>query len=138
LALIIWEIRTGIRQQGQNKLAVLTIYKREELASRGSNDTTNLINEHRHPNSSDTTQSENNAGSQQNKRYNELDKKDRVVKSSAKPDLKSTSRGGLKQLYAEKLSKYAERSQGKFSEKVEKAIFDAEKASKRLKNIDEV
>ena len=127
LALIIWEIRTGRRQQRQNKLAVLTIYKREELASRGSNDTTNLINEHRHPNSSDATQSENNAGSQRNsslkakydetRSQKELDKKDRVAKSSAKPDLKSTSRGGLKQLYAEKLSKYTERSQGNFSEK---------------------
>ena len=61
------------------------------------------------------------------KRYNELDKKDRVAKSDAKPDLKSTSRRELKQLYAEKLSKYAERSQWKFSEKIEEAISSAEK-----------
>ena len=60
------------------------------------------------------------------KRYNELDKKDRVAKSDAKPDLKSTSRRELKQLYAEKLSKYAERSQWKFSEKIEEAISSAE------------
>ena len=54
-------------------------------------------------------------------------KKDRVVQSDAKPDLKSTSRRGLKQLYAEKLSKYAERSQGKFSEKVEKPFLTQKK-----------
>ncbi len=70
-------------------------------------------------------------------KYNNLKQKERIVPLTGSVE-SSTARELEEQSYGVKLSKYSTRSQGKNSEKVEKAIFDAEKASKRLKNIDEV
>ena len=74
------------------------------MASRGSNDTTNLINEHRHPNPSDATQSENNAGSQQysslKAKYDETRSQEEIDELNAKfRDLYEQYKNGDQEAY---------------------------------------
>lgn len=59
-------------------------------------------------------------------KYNNLKQKERIVPLTETVE-SSTTRELEEQSYGVKLSKYAEQSQGKFSEKIEEAISSAEK-----------